>query len=332
MKKSSSVIDHIYSYSQLISSSGTLNINTSDHFPCYIIRKKPKLLHAVTTFTCHKLKHFQYAFFRNGLEDLDWRPFYESTDPNIALDLLYSMILKVIDDHYPEVTFRNVPVKATWLNADIFESMVKRDEAFETARSTNCPKDWVKAKRLRNKVVDLCTNAKNDHTRNNLRENRHNPKKFWSSLLKLWGTESGKGQNSTNLKNTNTGHETPLNETSNQFNDFFCNIASQIQCNIPQLLPDERKDLSEASNLNQNNTLPRQDIPEFNFRDVTNNVVKKLIKKIENHKSSGLQGIKSSLFKISAKILVPQFKFLFNLCLRTSIFPSSWKNTIVTPL
>lgn len=65
---------------------------------------------------------------------------------------------------------------------------------------------------------------------------------------------------------------------------------------------------------------------------MTNNKVKKLIKKIENHKSSGIPGIKSSLFKITAKILVPQFKFLFNLCLRLSIFPSAWKNTIVTPL
>lgn len=87
--KSSSIIDHIFSNSHLISRSGTININTSDHFPCYIIRKKAKIMHTVTTFTCRKLKHFQHSFFKDRLEELDWRQYYTCTDPNLAWDILY---------------------------------------------------------------------------------------------------------------------------------------------------------------------------------------------------------------------------------------------------
>lgn len=194
-KKSSSIIDHIYSNSHLIFRSGTLNINSSDHFPCYIIRKKNKIKHTVTTFTCRKLKHFQHAFFRNRLEDLDWRPYYDCTDPNKAWDMLYSMMLKVIDEHYPEATFTNFPVKAAWLNADIFEAMVKRDDAFDTAKTTKLPKDWEKAKKLRNKVVDMCTNAKNDHTRENLHKNKHNPKNSGRLFYNFGVPTPAKGKN-----------------------------------------------------------------------------------------------------------------------------------------
>lgn len=52
--------------------------------------------------------------------------------------------------------------------------------------------DWVKAKRLRNKVLDMCNSAKNEHIKTNLRDNKHNPKKFWDQLLHVWGTGKDK--------------------------------------------------------------------------------------------------------------------------------------------
>lgn len=210
--------------------------------------------------------------------------------------------------------------------------MVRRDEAFATARASKCPKDWEKAHKLRNKVVDICTNAKNEHTNHNLQDNKDNPKKFWDNLLKLWGNNMKKGSNTINLKNTSTGLNTPVNETSNHFNEFFCNIASQIQQSIQPLSQIEMNDLTHTLQSNPRDNLIAANVPEFSFRDVTNNEVKKLVKKIENHKSFGLTGITSNLFTVAAKILVPQFKFLFNLCLRTCSFPQTWKNTIVTPL
>lgn len=96
-----SLIDHIYTNSHLLSGSGTLNINVSDHYPCYIIRKKTKIPHLTTTFKCRKLKHFDHSFFKNRLLELDWRPFYEITDPDSAWELLYNMLVQVIDIYYP---------------------------------------------------------------------------------------------------------------------------------------------------------------------------------------------------------------------------------------
>lgn len=73
-------------------------------------------------------------------------------------------------------------------------------------------------------------------------------------------------------------------------------------------------------------------VDEFSFRDISTEELKLLIKKIEKHKNSGIKGLSSSLFKTSAKILLPEFRFLFNMCIRSNTFPARWKNTIITPL
>lgn len=81
---SQSIIDNIYSNSKLIMNCGTINLNTSDHFPCFIIRKKTKLPRYRISFTCRKITHLDTEFLPNRLKELDWRPFYESVNPDIA--------------------------------------------------------------------------------------------------------------------------------------------------------------------------------------------------------------------------------------------------------
>lgn len=87
--KSSSLIDHIYSNSLIIAESGTLNVHSSDHYPCYVVRKKQKILHTTTTFKCRKLKYFDHNFFRDRLEELNWRHYYDITDPDTAWEQLF---------------------------------------------------------------------------------------------------------------------------------------------------------------------------------------------------------------------------------------------------
>lgn len=124
-----------------------MNLNTSDHYRCYVIRKKLKVPNHTTTFKCQKLKHFSFNFYKDRLEDLDWRSYYSSTDPDTAWNLLYTMILNVIDEYYPLIVFKNVPARATWLNSDIYECMVRRDDTFAKAKTTNVLKTERKLKK-----------------------------------------------------------------------------------------------------------------------------------------------------------------------------------------
>lgn len=40
----------------------------------------------------------------------------------------------------------------------------------------------------------MCNDAKNEFISNNISDNKHNPKKFWDNLLKLWGKSKSKGR------------------------------------------------------------------------------------------------------------------------------------------
>lgn len=114
-QKSSTLIDHIYTNSNLITHSGVLACNVSDHMPCFIVRKKIRDPYYTTSFKCRKIKHFDYSFYRNRLEELDWRPLYNCTDPNIAWDLFYNNVLSILDEYYPITEFNNVKVKSPWI-------------------------------------------------------------------------------------------------------------------------------------------------------------------------------------------------------------------------
>lgn len=175
----------------------------------------------------------------------------------------------------------------------------------------------------------MCNDAKNEFVSNNITYNKHNPKKFWDNLLKLWGKSKSRGQKNLYLTDPSTGQNADDEDVPILFNKFFCSIALEIQSNIPHLTPNEKHKLHNATNDTSPTKSCNNQSNEFSFRDLTNNEV---IKRIENHKSSGVPEITSKMFKITAKILVPQFRFLFNLCLRTSTFPTKWKNSVVTPL
>lgn len=95
--------------------------------------------------------------------------------------------MSVLITYYPDIEFRNVPARATWLTSELFKLILKRDDAFKTARTSKDPKDWEYAKKLRNKMVDVCNNAKNKFTRVTLEENKCSPKKFWSKINNIWG-------------------------------------------------------------------------------------------------------------------------------------------------
>lgn len=74
-KWSASIIDHIYSNSNIIADSGKICSNMSDRYPCYIVRKKAKMVTTHTTFTCHKLKFLENQFYENRLNECDWVTF-----------------------------------------------------------------------------------------------------------------------------------------------------------------------------------------------------------------------------------------------------------------
>ena len=67
------------------------------------------------------------------------------------------------------------------------------------------------------------------------------------------------------------------------------------------------------------------------FSEFTEAEVMKVVKSMNVSKSSGLSYISSFVVKEVFSILTHQITFLFNLTIRTSIFPKAWKEALVSP-
>lgn len=121
------VIDHITSNSPHITNSGSINVNLSDHLPCFVVRKKARLPKIKVSFKCRKIKHLDIDFLTNRLHKLDWQSFYACTNPNDCWKIYYENILEILDQFYPMTEFKKVRIKSPWLNNELFEKINERD-------------------------------------------------------------------------------------------------------------------------------------------------------------------------------------------------------------
>lgn len=110
--------------------------------------------------------------------------------------------------------------------------------------------------------------------------------------------------------------------TPDQFNDFFVNIAYSILQNIPATQTDPLARLEAMV------------IPDiaFRFEEVSFNTVRDIIDSLQNKNSADAFGLSVRLLKVVKSILITPLTKLINLCIRSSVFPRTFKRALVTPI
>lgn len=146
----SSLLDHVYTNSERISGSGVVETYISDHLPVYVLIKKKKVIYEKVSFTFRQMRSFSFEKLEDALLSINWDDLYQTEDPDECWDHLYSSMLKVLDDLYPEKTMNNVKKKSEWITQGLFELMKLRDDKFKLAKLTKDPDDWSNAKVYRN--------------------------------------------------------------------------------------------------------------------------------------------------------------------------------------
>ena len=109
-------------------------------------------------------------------------------------------------------------------------------------------------------------------------------------------------------------------------NEFFVKKIADLKRNVTE-------NDAEAANDILKMFLSRKEIPPegFKLKEITTEQMNKLIKGLKGKKSCGLDWICGFSLKIAAPALAEELKFLTNLSIRTSRFPTGWKFTKVLP-
>ena len=94
--RNNTCIDLIFTNSDHVYESGTLNLNYSDHQAIFVTKKKNKMKTDKISFTGRSYRNYNAEEFQNTLKKEIWDELYGLDDPNIAWEFLIKKLSNVL--------------------------------------------------------------------------------------------------------------------------------------------------------------------------------------------------------------------------------------------
>jgi hypothetical protein len=273
------------------------------------------LVFCVYSFSYHRPKtnFIQYRdhskinipLFVSDAFSLPWDSIYSMDNVDDMVYTFNNLLLSLYDKHAPKITRKVRRRPSPWITAEIRNLMAQRDHAYRKSRRTRNPDDLALYKQFRNRVKQELRNARIRFTYRSLAANESTLHK-WRTVKKL-----GIGKRK--------DHE-PLAVNINELNDFF--VSPPGNSSAASSLSSALDSMSSPNSVLNN---------QFRFTPIDSIDVLKAISRISSN-ASGADSISIRLIKDSLFATLDIITFIFNKSLSTSIFPSSWKSSIIIPL
>ena len=280
-----------------------LDCDISDHqMVCFKVKvsngnSKPRM------YTYRNFNNFVYDSFHNDLLSIPWDTIFYIQEINEKVTYLAQNIVALFDVHAPLVTSRFTKPFAPWLTYNIKLMMSSRDNALQRYKKTKDNNHWQFYKELRNYVTQAIKREKRAYFEsifNNTNRNEH-----WKVLR------------NNNMLPQNKNSEIPEQlKNVNEINNFLSNV------NTNSMTSDSLLNFYRNNRLNNNN---------FKFHTETEITILKIINDISTN-ATGCDGVNAKLLKLCCPHIIPHITHIINFCLINNIFPTLWKNAVITVL
>ena len=313
-----SCIDNIFTNSEHITGTMTLDWNSSDHLAVAVRRKRERITHKKIAFQGRSYMNYVKENLQLELLQADWGPFYQSVDPSTGWELLEAKIRDYLDRECPIKNFKVKEVKEPWVTNELLEEIKDKDRLLREAKRSGRVEDLQRAKVARNRVGRLVEQTKADFLKDQQELLADDPKKFWRTVKSIiLGKKSATGSISlVEKKENNEKKDVGMDQVAEFINTLFSNIGPKLASNHNKAWRFKGERLEE-------------ECPDFT---ASHDRVLKLCKEINTIRSSGIAGIATKVFKDAFLVLIPQLVFLFNLSFATGSFPEMWKKATIKPL
>ena len=314
--KTNSLIDLILTNSIYVKEAGTLDLFLSDYQPVYLVKKKGRDSRPKVEFEGQSYRNFDREVLIEELSKHKWDDYYGITDPNEAWEYILNQFTPIIDNMCPIRIFKIKNYRPEWMTTELLEQIKDRDYFYVKAKNTGNEDDWRIAKHLRNVTNANIRQARKEFVQAELQSNSTDYKKFWKTIRSVLPDEKGNTRQDINL--THDGVKLPKKQVADHINHYFVNIGKVHNAN-PQTP-------SQPTGNNDDDEI------KWSFSELTESDVFKVVRSINVSKSSGLENINSFVVKEVFSILISQITYLFNLTIKSSIFPETWKKALVIPI
>ncbi len=294
--------------------SGTL-APMGDNFHCRIyckvrvkFRREPAHKRLIWNY-----KDADFTGLHTALRNAPWMfDIFDNIDDGV--DYFESLLLNTAHEYIPNKTVVIRPRDKPWFNNDVRRAFRKRDCAYNTWKRHRSPENYDTYKNLRheaNYAKALAKQVYHQKLSSKLIDPTTCPKQFWKITKQLYGN---KIQSSIPPLIKNDIVYNSAQDKCNIFNETFTKKSK---------LPDEKPTLPTI-NLTTNQ--------KIDTIYTTEDEVCKILKSLDTSKACGPDGISPKLLKNTANTLALPLTTLFNLSLRTGVFPSKWKQANVSPI
>ena len=314
-------IDHVYTNKpDKLAPVITVNQGGSDHKLLFVTRFSKSIQRNVRYIKKRTFKKFDKEKFKEEVRKLRWWDIYSCECVNTAVQLLSSKLTNILDKLAPIKKIQVCACYVPWLSEESKALMKQRDNAQKKAASSKSPDDWRIFKGLRNRVNNRLKSEKKTWQTSQFDEGGNVPSKLWRSIKSWlqWKTTGPPTQlfYEGQLINTPSGLSTTMNT-------FFTGKTRRLRNELP---PPTSDPLQILKSMMEGKT------SSFSLKAVHPDQVLKIIKELKNSKSTGIDYIDTSTFKLIAGDILPVLTHIINLSLTQSQFPDPWKTAKIIPL
>ena len=235
---SSTIIDNIFTNmidSQIIC--GNILTQISDHFPQFLILRNSNISYTHSDTFKYDYSAFNETNFIRDFDDIDKTYINEVSDANANYDKFLNDVTTLVSNHVPikkfskrEVKFKTKP----WINPGIQKMMKIRDQMLRKFKRTKSRNTLTVYKKFRNRVANELKKSRINYFQNYFTENSQNMKKLWSGIKSIISNKSSVSSRINKIKTKSGNLTSDPAEISNEFNQFFVNVANNITETIPK--------------------------------------------------------------------------------------------------
>ena len=252
---------------------------------------------------------------RTAVSALNWESIFQGLKADEMVDVFRDTTLKILSSFIPNRTIKCDDRDPPWITSQLKAAIKRKHRVYRRyVERGKDHDDWCQVKTIRNETSRMIVNAKNEYYQNlgrKLSDPNMGPKKYWSTLTRL--INSKKTCNIPPLLENGLFITNPANKAS-IFNEYFVQQCSTIQntSSLPTFLPRIDSQLKDIA--------------------VNKNHVLKLIRTLDTKKAHGCDEISVSMIKICDSSTVDPLCMIFEKCVSTGLYPSSWKKANIIPI
>ena len=326
--RGASVLDHVYTNCDKVSSHGLINDTVSDHVPVFVVKKQCSRAAHMKTITGRSYKNYNSVSAKQHMTNTDWSDVLTEDSPEQAYLNLISHVNDYLDTNCPIKTTRVPDVAFPIYDREVLGLIRKRKRNLRKARKVRQGIYNVytaRARKMMRKIKETLEKKRREKILSDLERFKKDPKSFWAILSSLW-----KGDREDKKISLVDGNGSRIDEdkTADYINSYYSNIGASLAAAFDVVQPIGPALLApvihrlDGVDANINCSLEKCGPGE----------VLKIVRNLQTTKSSGVENVRSKVIQDTLKAVPTLLPHIVNRTMEEVDFPKSWKVGTIIPL